>query len=64
MKGVLRVHKIDNVNKLKKDITSIEGVIALHISKENEEVTVIFDEYFTTLEYIIETLENSGYIVL
>ena len=56
MKGVLRVHKIDNVNKLKKDITSIEGVIALYISKENEEVTVVFDEYFTTLEDIIDTL--------
>lgn len=64
MKGVLRVHKIDNVNKLKKDITSIEGVIALYISKENEEVTVVFDEYFTTLEDIIDTLENNGHIVL
>ncbi|CDM67331.1 Hypothetical protein CM240_0157 [Clostridium bornimense] len=64
MKGVLRVHKIDNVNKLKRDITSIEGVIALYISKESEEVTVIFDEYFTTLEDIIDKLENDGHIIL
>ena len=64
MKGVLRVHKIGNVNKLKRDITSIEGVIALYISKESEEVTVIFDEYFTTLDDIIDNLENDGYIIL
>lgn len=64
MKGVLRVHKIDNLSKLKRDITSIEGVIALHISKESEEVTVIYDEYFTTLEDIIDKLENDGHIIL
>ena len=64
MKGVLSVHKIGNVNKLKRDITSIEGVIALYISKESEEVTVIFDEYFTTLDDIIDKLENDGHIIL
>ena len=64
MKGVLRVHKIGNVIKLKRDITSIEGVIALYISKESEEVTVIFDEYFTTLDDIIDKLENDGHIIL
>ncbi|MBK1812602.1 heavy-metal-associated domain-containing protein [Clostridium sp. YIM B02505] len=54
----------DDIIKIKKAISSNEGVIACEISKEKGEVNVVYDNYFVELDDIITSIEDLGYIVL
>ncbi|MEW8956163.1 heavy-metal-associated domain-containing protein [Clostridium sp.] len=67
MKSVLKIcsmNTIEDVNKVRRAISSNEGVIACEISKAKGEAQIIFDTYFVTIDDIIESIENLGYTVI
>ena len=67
MKSVIRVCDISNakdVAKIQGAIASNEGVIACEISLEKKEVQIIYNESYVTLDNIIDSIENVGYIVI
>ena len=61
---VSNIKKIEDVNKIKKAISSNEGVIACEIHKETGEINIVFNEQFTKIDYIKYSIEDLGYIVL
>ncbi|WP_027633514.1 heavy-metal-associated domain-containing protein [Clostridium hydrogeniformans] len=67
MKSVLKIcsmNTMEDINKVRKAISSNEGVIACEISKVKGEAQIIFDTYFVTIDDIIESIENLGYTVI
>ena len=67
MKSVLKVgnmRTLDDVNKVRTAIASNEGVVACQINKEKQEVNVVYDGYFLSIEDLIESLEDMGYTVI
>jgi len=67
MKEVIKVcnmNKTEDVNRIRKAISSNEGVVTCQINKEKGEVSVVFDSYFVNIEQIIQSIEDLGYTVL
>ena len=67
MKSVLKVcnmNTLEDVNNVRKAIAGNEGVVACEVSREKGEVSVVYDNYFVTIENIIESIEDLGYTVL
>jgi len=67
MKSVI---KVCNMNT-SKDITNInsaisnnQGVIACQIISESKEIEIIYDDYFVSLDNLIESIEDAGYTVI
>lgn len=67
MKSVLKVLNMKtmaDVSSIRKAISNNEGVIACQINSEKGEVNVVYDEYFVTLDNLIESIEDLGYTIL
>lgn len=67
MKDVLKVcnmSTIDDVNNIRKAISGNEGVVACEINREKGEVNIVYDNYFVSIDKIIESIEDLGYTVL
>lgn len=67
MKSVLKVcnmHTSDDVNKIRKAISSNEGVVACQINKDKMEISIVYDDYFVTNDSLIQSLEDLGYAVI
>lgn len=67
MKSIIKVcnlNTIEDVNKVRSAISSNQGVIACQINKEKGEINVVYDNYFLTLDKIIESVEDKGYTVI
>ncbi|GLC30666.1 heavy-metal-associated domain-containing protein [Clostridium omnivorum] len=67
MKSVIKVgnmRTIQDVGVIRNAIANNEGVLACQVNKEKQEVDVVYDTYFVTLEDLIASLEDMGYTVL
>ena len=67
MKSVIRVCDISNlqdVAKIQGAIASNEGVVACEVSFDKKEVQIIYNESYVSLDNIIDSIENVGYIVI
>ena len=67
MKSVLKVLNMKtmaDVSNIRKAISSNEGVIACQINSEKGEVNIVYDEYFVTLDNLMESIEDLGYTIL
>ena len=53
-----------DVTRVKNAISANEGVIACGIHKTKKEVEIVYDNYFISIDDIIESIENSGYTVI
>ncbi|NLZ48121.1 MAG: heavy-metal-associated domain-containing protein [Clostridiales bacterium] len=67
MKEILKVcnmKSMEDVNHVRRAISSNEGVVACEINKDKGEVSVVFDSYFVNIDQIIQSIEDLGYTVL
>lgn len=67
MKSVIKVgnmRTIQDVGNVRNAISNNEGVLACQVNKEKQEVDVVYDTYFVTLEDLIASLEDMGYTVI
>lgn len=67
MKSTIKVcsmNSIEDVNNIRKAVSSNEGVVACEVNKEKGEVSVVYDDYFVDLDKIIESIEDLGYTVI
>ena len=53
-----------DVNNVRKVIANNEGIIACQISKEKQEIDIVYDQFFINEDQIVASLEDSGYTVL
>lgn len=67
MKSLIKIRDMktsEDVKKIKRAITNNEGIIACEISKDKGEVSIVFDDYFTNIDRIIEDIEELGYTII
>ncbi|SFB34956.1 heavy-metal-associated domain-containing protein [Clostridium frigidicarnis] len=67
MKSVLKIcnmKTMQDVNVVRNAISNNEGVIACEINAVKGETQIIFDNYFVTVDDIIQSIEDLGYTVL
>lgn len=67
MKSVLKIgnmRTMDDVSRIRRAISSNQGVIACQINREKQEVNVVYDDYIIKLDNLIESLEDLGYTSL
>ncbi|GAA0728789.1 heavy-metal-associated domain-containing protein [Clostridium malenominatum] len=67
MKSVIKVFNMKNttdISRVRNAISNNEGIIACQINSEKGEVSVVYDDYFVSLEQIMESIENLGYTIL
>lgn len=67
MKSVIKIHQMNqqrDVANIQSIISKIEGIIACEIALDKKEVQIIYNKNFLDLDTIIESIENSGYMVI
>lgn len=67
MKSLIKIPDMktsEDVKKIKRAITNNEGIIACEISRDKGEVSIVFDNYFTNIDRIIEDIEELGYTII
>jgi len=67
MKSVIKVSNMstsDDISNINLAISNNQGVIACQIIRESKEIEIIYDDYFISLENLIESIEDAGYVVI
>ena len=67
MKSVIRVCNMntsDDISNVNIAISNNQGVIACQINSDSKEVEIIYDDYFVSLDNLIESIEEVGYTVI
>lgn len=67
MKSTLKICDMitsKDVTRVKNAISTNEGVIACGIHKGRKEAEIVYDSQYISIEEIIESIENEGYIVM
>lgn len=67
MKSIIKIcdmKSAKDISNIKNAISSNEGVIACEVSLKKKEAQIIYNESYLSIESIIESIENLGYMVL
>lgn len=67
MKSTLKICDMltaKDVTRVKNAISANEGVIACGIHKSKKEAEIVYDSNYITIDKIIESIENEGYMVI
>jgi len=66
MKSVISVYnmsKSKDVENIQNTISMSEGIIACEISLQKKEIQIIYNEAFVSLNEIVDSIENLGYMI-
>ena len=66
MKSVISVYNMNkskDVDNIQDAISMNEGVIACEISLEKKEIQIIYNESIVSVNKVIDSIENLGYII-
>ena len=67
MKSVIKVCNMntsDDISNVNGAISNNQGVIACQIYSGSKEIEIIYDDYFVSLDNLIESIEDAGYAVI
>jgi len=54
----------EDISNINVAISNNQGVIACRINSESKEIEIIYDDYFVSLDKLIEAIEDAGYAVI
>lgn len=61
---VLNMNNSDDISNINLAISNNQGVIACQINAITKEIEIIYDDYFITVDNLIESIEEVGYVVI
>lgn len=67
MRSVIKVCNMStskDISNINLAVSSNQGVVACKIKSESKEIEVIYDDYFVSLDDLIESIEEVGYTVI
>jgi copper chaperone len=67
MRSVIKVCSMStskDISNINLAISNNQGVVACKINSESKEIEVIYDDYFVSLDDLIESIEEVGYTVI
>lgn len=66
MRSILEIcgmNTMQDVTNIRNVISNQEGIIACEINRARKEVQIFYDDYFITINEIIQPIEDLGYAV-
>jgi len=54
----------EDISNINLAISNNQGVIACQINSESKAIEIIYDDYFISLDNLIESIEEAGYAVI
>ncbi|MBU3093804.1 heavy-metal-associated domain-containing protein [Clostridium sp. CF011] len=67
MKSVIKVYNMntsEDISNINVAISNNQGVVACQINSVSKEIEIIYDDYFVSLDNLIEAIEVVGYTVI
>ena len=67
MRSVIKVCNMStskDISNINLAISNNQGVVACKINPESKEIEIIYDDYFVSLDDLIESIEEVGYTVI
>ncbi len=67
MRSVIKVCNMStskDISNINLAISNNQGVVACKINSESKEIEIIYDDYFVSLDDLIESIEEVGYTVI
>ena len=67
MRSVIKVCNMStskDISNINLAISNNQGVVACNINSESKEIEIIYDDYFVSLDDLIESIEEVGYTVI
>lgn len=67
MRSVIKVCNMStsrDISNINLAISNNQGVVACKVNGESKEIEIIYDDYFVSLDDLIESIEEVGYTVI
>ena len=67
MKSLVRIYNLTNyedIIKIKSLVSNYEGILACEINLNKKEVNIVYDSLSVSIDEIITSIENVGYMVI
>jgi len=61
---VINMNTSEDVSNINLAVSNNQGVIACQINSKTKEIEIIYDDYFITVDNLIESVEEAGYAVI
>jgi len=61
---VINMNTSEDISNINSAISNNQGVIACRINSQTKEIEIIYDDYFITVDNLIESVEEAGYAVI
>ncbi|MBS4958224.1 MAG: heavy-metal-associated domain-containing protein [Clostridium sp.] len=67
MKALLRIYNLtthDDIINIRNVVTNYEGILACEINLNRKEVNVVYDGLSVSIDELMISIENAGYMVI
>lgn len=67
MKALVRIYNLtthDDIVNIKNVVSNYEGILACEINLKKKEVNIVYDRLSVSMDEIITSIENAGYMVI
>lgn len=67
MKSLVRIYNLAtyaDIVKIRSIVSNYEGILACEINLEKKEVHLVYDNLSLSIDQIINSIENEGYMVI
>ena len=67
MKALVRIYNLtthDDIINIRNVVSNYEGILACEINLNKKEINIVYDSLSVSIDEIITSIENSGYMVV
>ena len=67
MKALLRIYNLtthNDINNIRNVVSNYEGILACEINLNRKEVNIVYDSLSVSMDEIMTSIENVGYMVI
>ena len=67
MKALLRIYNLtthDDIINIRNVVSNYEGILACEININKKEVNIVYDSLSVSIDKIMTSIENAGYMVI
>ncbi len=67
MKALLRIYNLtthDDIINIRNVVSNYEGILACEINLNKKEVNIVYDSLSVSIDKIMTSIENAGYMVI
>ena len=64
MKSLVRIYNLTIHDDIRNVVSNYEGILACEINLNKKEVSIVYDSLSVSIDEIITSIENTGYMVI